>query len=325
MISILLGADDFSKKEYINSETKKLGAQLEVYAEGDSVDALKLLQQDLFSKPKIFVLEGIFKSLDLNKDLEKVSNSENQIIIVEEKLDKRSKEVKNIFLNKDITIKEFNLPHGQELNEWITKRIALLKGSIGSRAVGLLGKKLGRDNFLKTKVGGRVIELKEVYNLYEADNEIKKLIAFAGGNEIQEEDVEQLVNENIEIDVFKITNAIADGRKQEALNLIGDFLNKQTGGDEKARVIQLNALLAEQFRNVAVIQDFLKRKISESEILQKTSWKSGRIFVMKKIAGKFNPKKILQLLKKLEALDQELKTAQTPPKVLLDLILVQLF
>jgi DNA polymerase III delta subunit len=46
---------------------------------------------------------------------------------------------------------------------------------------------------------------------------------------------------------------------------------------------------------------------------------------MKKIAARFKPQLISETLTKLAALDEELKTSQTPPKVLLDLILSQLF
>ena len=97
------------------------------------------------------------------------------------------------------------------------------------------------------------------------------------------------------------------------------------GADEKGAIIQLNGLISEQFRNVAMAQDFLSQKKGENQILEITGWKSGRLFVMKKIASKFPAKKVLEFLSKLAALDEELKTSQTPPKVLLDLIVAQLF
>ncbi|MCL5009174.1 MAG: hypothetical protein M1400_02420, partial [Patescibacteria group bacterium] len=58
--------------------------------------------------------------------------------------------------------------------------------------------------------------------------------------------------------------------------------------------------------------------------LEITGWKPGRLFVVKKIASRFAAPKVWQTLFKLEALDTELKTSSTPPRVLLDLILSQL-
>ena len=126
------------------------------------------------------------------------------------------------------------------------------------------------------------------------------------------------------MDALEIANALADGKKQLALDLMGKFLQGQNIGDEKSSIIQLNALLAEQFRNVCIIQNFLERGVKEEEILEKTGWKPGRLFIVKKIAKKFNFKKVVDFLAKLEALDTELKTSATPPKVLLDLVVAQL-
>jgi DNA polymerase III delta subunit len=118
-------------------------------------------------------------------------------------------------------------------------------------------------------------------------------------------------------------HALAEKDKR-ALELISKFLQEQTASDEKGSIIQLNALLSEQFRNVYMAQEFLAGKTSEADILDKTGWKSGRLFIMKKIAARFKPQTISETLSKLAALDEELKTSQTPPRVLLDLILAQL-
>ena len=59
-------------------------------------------------------------------------------------------------------------------------------------------------------------------------------------------------------------------------------------------------------------------------ILEKTEWKSGRLFVMKKLSAPFQEKALVSLLTKLEALDVELKSSSVPPKVLVDLIVSQI-
>ena len=129
----------------------------------------------------------------------------------------------------------------------------------------------------------------------------------------------------IAVEGIEIANAIADNHRQEAMALVSRFLKQTAGADQKARTIQLCALLAEQFRNLAALQDFLARRVPETKILEATGWKPGRLFVLKKIVVRFPPDKIWQTLNKLEALDEELKTSSTPPRVLLDLILSQLF
>jgi DNA polymerase III delta subunit len=150
-------------------------------------------------------------------------------------------------------------------------------------------------------------------------------LALANGREVSEANVNELAPQNKEVDVFDLTNAIADNQKQKALSLMQDFLFYQSDSDEKTAIIKLNALLSEQFRSVAIVQSFTNEKTSEDIILEKTGWKSGRLFIMKKVAARFNQKIVLDLLNKLAALDEELKTSSTPPRVLLDLIVTQLF
>jgi DNA polymerase III delta subunit len=94
--------------------------------------------------------------------------------------------------------------------------------------------------------------------------------------------------------------------------------------DDKAKSIQLNALLAEQFRNILMIQDFQKQRIPDAVILSKTGWKSGRLFVIKKLASKFKTAQLMSVLNKLEHLDIELKTSGIPGQVILQLITAQL-
>ena len=323
MIHILLGPDDYSKSHYISSLSKQRGGSLRVFGNEDVLPPVSMLAEtDLFSKPGIFVFEGVMP--EINDRLDSIIKSPNLIIISLISLDKRKKENKHLLTNTEITVREFLLPHAKDLDKWIIERTKTLGGQISPAAAGELAMRLGRDQAKETKVGGKLIAAEEVYSLWQADSEIKKLIAFAAGKEIAKEDVVELVSENLEVDAFQITNAIADKRKSEAFSLINKVLKDQNPSDEKGGVIQLNALLSEQFRNVAMVQDFLNRKIGDEEILRQTAWKSGRLYIMKKIAERFQPKKVLETLTKLGAMDEELKTSQTPPRMLLDLILAQI-
>jgi len=324
MFSLLLGSDDFSKKLFIDSLAKDKGTDLKVFGEGDQMpNAGSLTEGDLFSRPKVFVLRNVAPDFS-SADIEKLILSVNKIVVSVKSLDKRKKENKELLANKNISVKEFVLPHGRELNNWISARVKFYGGLMNKEAVELLAVRLGRDSGKETKAGGKVVAVEEVFDLWQADGEIKKLVSFAAGSEIGVKEVGELVYENLDVDVFDLTNAIADSQKNKALGLLNKFLSAQAGSDEKGGVIQLNALLSEQFRNVAMVQDFIAAKKSEADVLDATGWKPGRLFVIKKIASRFPAKKIIEFLNKLEALDEELKTSSTPPRVLLDLIVSQL-
>jgi DNA polymerase III delta subunit len=344
MLTILLGPDGFSKKEYVNAlaenskaevdpsrtevdPSRKVRAEVEFFYEGDRPpDITNLTEQNLFSKPKISVLVGLFDALNMDSSqIEKLIKSSNQTVFIEEKLDRRKTQNKELLANKLVTVKEFKLPHGRELNAWIQERLGQLGGKMSLDAVEELAIRLGRDEGRETKVGGKVIDVTEIYTLWQAQGEIRKLMDFANGKAITKDDVAQLVPESREVDTLQIVNAIGDHKKQEALELTQVFLRADTSADEKSRIIQLSALLAEQFRSIFMVLGLQREGMPESEILNKTGWKPGRLFMVKKVAARFPEKKVTDLLIKLESLDEELKSANTPPRVLLDLILIQLF
>lgn len=280
---------------------------------------------DLFAKTKIYALKNMIGLFNSKANIASLAVSKNQIIFLEEKLDKRSADNKKLLANKAVQIKEFVLPHGREVDAWLIARVQALGTKLSARTADVLAVALGRDNAKEIKAGGKVVAVQEVYNLWQAENELQKLACHAAGAEITEADVASLVNLNEEVDAFELTNAIADGNKQKALFLMDRFLRQQSGGEEKGAVIQLNALLAEQFRSVAIVHDLIVQKKSEVEMLEILGWKSGRLFIMSKVAARFSATSVLGLLAKLKALDEELKTGSVPPRVLLDLIITQLW
>lgn len=324
MLYILLGPDDYSKKSFISALVKDKGADLAVYHQGDEMpDASRLTETDLFSKAKVFVFDGLMP--EVGESADKLTESLNHIIISIDKLDKRKKENKDLLSRKDTTVKEFNLPHGLELNKWIEQRVKEQGGKISKSAIEELAIRLGRDNAKEIKAAGKIISTEEVYSLWQANSEIKKLMAYAQGRQIEIEDVQAIASENLEVDAFEIINAIGEGKKQLALDLMRSFLEHGSASDEKAGILQLNALLSDQMRSLAIAQDFIKCKVSDTQIIKRTAWKSGRLYIMKKISAHLSSSKVLETMKKLEALDEELKTSQTPPRVLLDMILAQVF
>jgi len=323
MLSIFLGPDSYTKHRVIQEKVDALRLPLEVLIMPEELPMDQLTSQDLFSGKKAFLVSGAIARLD-EKKVEALTLGPHQVFFMDEKIDKRTTFGKSLTLRKDISIQEFPLPHGRQLNEWIQKRVKELGGSMDTKAIEALSVRLGRDSGSETKFGGKVVSVEEIFSLWEAEHEIEKLVSYAAEEGITEEMVMHLVEERGEARVLDIVDAIAQKQKQHAMELLEQFLQNETGSDEKGKIIQLNALLSEQFRNVAMIQDFVKNNVPDDAILSQTSWKSGRLFVIRKIAARFENKKIMDVLAKLSALDEELKTGSTPPRVLLDLIMVQL-
>lgn len=326
MIYLLLGQDDYTKAQFILDLAKKHNAELAYFVVSDDLDKFSWAgEQDLFSKPKFSILRGVFKDLEKKYKGESVNLEQSgNTVIIEEKIDKRGALAKKILADKNVHVEQFKLPHQVKLDEWILNRVKMEMGKISKQGAYLLAKKLGRDDYMEIREGGRVADFIEAFSLWQADSEIKKLLSYSNGKEITEEDVERLVHIDMEIDSLEIANNLAENKKLAVFGLVENFLAKESTGDIKAGIIQLSALLAEQFRSIAIIQNFLQRNFNDQKILSLTSWKPGRLFMVKKAAKNFSSQKVKDFLNKLQALDAELKSSTLPPRVLLDLILSQL-
>lgn len=329
MLYLLLGADDFSKQKFVDDLAARLGLLVE-RASGADVTINRLIEVSLFESAKIWVLSQALAPLEAAAHIDVLSASANHIIFIEPKLDKRTSAAQALLKDKRIAVKEFLVPEGAALIKWITARVKERGGKIEAAAASTLATRLAGESIAnvpppRSNSASRATFRADPvsYNLWQAANEIDKLLEYAGGKAITTEAVEALVSPNQDIEVWKVINAIADKNLSGVQDYLHRFFAAADGTDEKAKVIQLNALLSDQFRNIVMVQGFVAQRLADAHILDLTSWKQGRLFIVKKIAQRFKPELALDVLKKFEHLDFELKTSSTPPRVLLDLILSQ--
>lgn len=308
MIYLFLGKDSFGKKESI-AELKhaKPSAELVVLDEPETEGEIlrEISGVSLFSKDKIVIVNNALGKLNTETLIDSLASSTDTIILQEESLDKRKKESKALLADKRITLREFPIPSGSAFDSWISARAKKYGFSFAPGAARYFAEKLGDDGRNDTD-----------YNLFQADNELKKLAAYSGNvhdsKSITKEDIDALVPKSFDQDIFVVTNAIADRNQSQAMQAISDFLERVPGADEKGKIINLSAILAEQLRGMYAFGGLLSRGAEESEIAEATGFTPGRIFVYKKLSKSFSEQSLREALRKLEALDAELKTSTGP-------------
>lgn len=321
MFYLLLGSDDFSKNEFIKELASKHKAQVANFGDGEALPSIsELTEPSLFSQAKIFVIRHGISKLDLDNNLERLIKGVYDVILVEDKMDKRKTSSQALIKNKSITVKEFTTPTGRELESWVKIHTKQLGGNIKPDAVDAL------VSIWDPKFGSSsksFIPTEPQYSLWQVHSELQKLVTYAAGEPVTVKMVTELIPQSHETEVWDIINAIADKNRSAVWELCQGFFRASDLTDEKAKIIQLNALLADQFRSIAMAQDWIGRSSREEEILTKTGWKSGRLFIVKRNAQRFESRIVRAMLSRLENLDIELKTSSTPPRALLDLILAQ--
>ncbi len=310
MITVLLGNNSIAKKAHIADSAVKFKADLVVLDESSELSGLsRHFEPQLFGAPKIVVLDGAWKNIDAENFIDQVG--ECQVFIVEENIDKRKKVNTEFLKDSRVLVLNFDAPVGSALSaDWILKfakehNIAIEPAAARALATALLE---NEDSSL---------------NVARAQNELQKLQSFANGKTITTAMVGELTENITGVDIFALLNAIATKNKKLALQMLEQFFETETA-DEKSNAIKVAALLSDQFRSLLVINDASNRNLPDEKILDLTGWKSGRLYVLKKLSRNFSSGQLKSSLAKLENLDRELKTGSMPPQVILDLIIADI-
>jgi DNA polymerase III delta subunit len=319
MLYLLLGPERFLHTDFIESLSDKFSAPVIVIQSEDALsDRAELSSQDLFATQKIFVIaEGLTKR-GMLEFIDELKASKNHIVILEDKLDRRKTETATIIKDPQIVVVDCVTPDGAGLVKWLEQRAKKYGTSFEAGAASYLLATLGQQEVKNFRAPAQ-----PQVNLWQLANEVEKLATYVNESKITKEAIGELVKTQDPTEVWDIVNALADKNAQKIFSSLELFFRSLDGTDEKSKAIQCTALLAEQFRSIALVQSMLSGRLSDDIILERTGWKSGRLFMVKKAAVKFTTKIVFEFLTKLEALDLELKTSGMPPRVLLDLIITQ--
>lgn len=336
-VYLFFGEDDFSihrkialwKSEFAK---KHAGSDIISLAAEDlsELELAKLLEDNLapslFSSKKLIIAKNFLPTKAAQAGLtekileiiEKIPADYFLVFWQTQKPDRRLSSIKKI-LSSAINVQEFKLPHERELNAWIVAEGKRQGITIEPSAVEKLAQSLGRDLFEAKKAGGKIVDIKEAFDLWQASSELAKLASFSAN--ISVSDVEKLVNTKVSENVFVLSDSIMQGREKEALSALENLLN--AGSDEKSEIIKLTGLLAEQLRSSTLIYSLKARNISQEQMAEVLGWSPGRVFMVSKGMGRFDLTRAKNLLARLLTIDQSLKSSEASPKLLFDLFIHQ--
>lgn len=219
-----------------------------------------------------------------------------------------------------VTVTEFNLPHGLMLNAWISAMAKTMGVNITDQGADHLALSLGRDLYEEKKAGGRVIERKEAFDLWQVYSELLKLSSLSDRIDVSE--VKNLVKPRIPDSVFALTEQVVAKNQKGAFIALENFLANQTV-EEKTSMIKIVALLSEQLRSLLLVSILSKQGLDNDQIAEKLGWTSGRVFITARNSRNIAVPKLKQLLGSLQVIDYRIKSSDTNQKLDLDLFLAQ--
>lgn len=347
-IHLWLGEDDFTIAEKIRGKKKDFGKKYgemnihEIDWKNDSSSEQNkltnlqagLVSESLFSSDKLLILKNAFFSSRQKEDeegseqeegekeemvLKFLKNPKNglEVYFLENSIDKRKKVFKELFKmekNGIAEIKEFLVPVDFLFDKWLADKIEKYGGKIKKDALSILAISLGRGLAQKDKKG----KIVQSYNLWEADNEIGKLVNFCSGREISKEDVEFLVRSKVDMNIFSLTDSISLKNKSKAALLLN--MQVEMGLNE----MYILTMLTRQFRNLLIIKSLMEEGLSSSRIEEKTKMHP---FVVKKTIEQcrnFKLPDLKKIYKKLYDADVAIKTGKMDSALALDLLVISI-
>lgn len=238
-------------------------------------------------------------SAQILEDLPSVAEQEDVIVVFVE-------EVKGLpgaqplwnALKKTKHAERFEKPSGVALVRWVESECQRLGAAIEPRAIERLVSKTGSD-------------------LWRLSNELAKLANYKAGQKIVAGDVEELVEGEMDENIFALTDALGSKRVDAALRLLEEQLD---GGEHP---IALLGRLDWQVRTLLAVKAASARMSDHRSIAQAIGVHPYVVQKSLRQVEGFSLTQLKQMMEDLSAIDARLKTSQGDPRTLLDLLVVK--
>jgi len=322
MIIFFYGEDSFRssqklleiKDKYLASD--KSGSGLSCFDFSDHADAADVISTsstaNLLAPKRLVVVKRVIEKGSaeaqkiileyLKKNKSNLEKDADLVLVFWEESAPRKNNALYKFLEANSKKQNFEKLAGAKLSQWIINRIKEYdaSASISKGALEKLIVFLGSDTTL-------------------LDVEIQKLINYADGNIIKEEDIETLVRANIDSNIFATIDALAANKKYEALRLLHN--NIERGEDP----FYIFSMFVYQFRNILKIADLKEQGITNEYEISKIT-KMHPFVVKKSLAATriFTFDVLKKIYQKLGAYDLAVKTGKMDMKLALDKFVAEL-
>ncbi|MCI8647870.1 MAG: DNA polymerase III subunit delta [Firmicutes bacterium] len=201
---------------------------------------------------------------------------------------------------------DFGPLSGAQLRSFIAKRFKASSKTYRDSVVNLLIEDSGYGN-------------KEIdYNLYNLENDIKKVIAHSTGNEIVASDVAETVSSNLETNVFAMLDAISRNRKDEAYRLLHNLL---VSGEA---VYGLLALITSQLELILEVKEMREEGMNPAQMHKLLGVHEFRIKKAMGVTEKYSVAGLKKILSKAYEIDGTIKSGLLEQNLALELFIAEI-
>lgn len=192
----------------------------------------------------------------------------------------------------------FAAPNAERLHSWIELRVRQREGRISREAAQLLAAFSGQD-------------------LLALDQEIAKLVAYAGQEVIDETTVRSMVTSSRQAVIFSLVDALGLGDWAAALRLAHQLVQ------EGANPAYLFAMILRQFRILVQIKDWESRGVAAEQIAAAINLHPYVVQKALPQAARFSEEQLAAIYHRLLAMDSGVKSGTIGIEVALDLLIAR--
>ena len=279
-------------------------------AQGDLDEALALAKQfPMISARRMIVVTGFEaisddKQLELLKDYLRDPVQTSVLVFVSDGLDNR----RNIstMLRKSCEVVSFeSLDERAGAPNWIRDYVSRAGCSIDQAAATYLVGMVGVD-------------------LLRLSNELDKLIAFVGEKgRITQDEIDELVRHSREHSNFELTDAIVDGNRKKALNLLHRIFDNASESPQSLSLMILGAI-ASNYRKMVGAKELMKQNAPNSEVAKLVGLPPFKVGQFNEQVRRIETSHLLKGMERIAATDVALKTSMATPRMLLEVLICEL-
>lgn len=325
MLIFFYGPDSFSsrqklseiKEKFLKGGSASSGLSVFDYEESAQTDQILnvLGTPNLLAPKRLVIVKKIIASgppeeqkkmlAYLKKNAKKIAGDKDLVAVFwEEDAPKKNNTLFKFLESRESETSKQLFPEvsGAKLSQWVLKRI--------------------KEFDVKANLTNSALEKLVAYSggdMQTLNSEIQKLINFADGKNIKDDDIERLVNANITIKIFDTIDALGANKKKEAAKLFHEHLKR---GEDP---FYLFSMFVYQFRNLLKVADLKDwGGSSEYEIARVTGLHP---FVVKKSLAQirnFSLDRLKNIYQHLAELDTKIKTGKIDIRLALDKFIVEL-
>ncbi|KPU44133.1 DNA polymerase III subunit delta [Oxobacter pfennigii] len=211
----------------------------------------------------------------------------------------RKKKIYNT-VKKHGCIAEFNFPQGNELLSFVVREFKRLNKIIGKAEI----------SYLISRVPG---------SLNDILNEIKKISSYIGERgEIKREDIDAVVVNTLEMNVFQLVDSVSLKNPSKALYILNELII------ESQPIPVILSMIIRQYRMLLNIKLMTQKGYSNAEISQKLSLNIYVVSGIKKILPNYSEDQIIKRLKRCLDADLAIKTGRMDSRITIEALIVEL-